>query len=138
MTRPERQDLLRRRWGFTCTCTLCTAPPPTIAASDARREGMRELREKVVAHVNRQEFSQAAGWHTEMLGLIQQEGMMAPLGEHYEIIARLHMAMGDWRETVRWARLAIEDLEVYGGREVYGQIGELEEFVRRAEKKGLV
>lgn len=131
MTRPERQDMLRKRWGFTCSCSLCTAPDDVISASDARREGMRDLREKVLGHVNRSEYSQAVSHHIRMIEMIKEEGMMAPLGEHYEIVARLYMAVGDRERTVEWAKKAVDDLEIYGGREVYEQIWEMEEYIRR-------
>lgn len=131
MTRPERQDMLRKRWGFTCTCSLCSAPDAVIAASDARREAMSVIREKVLAHVGKNEYAQAVSQHLKMIEMIKEEGMMAPLGEHYEIVARLYMAVGDRERTAEWARLAVEDLEVYGGREVYEQIWEMEEFIRR-------
>lgn len=135
MTRPERQDMLRKRWGFTCTCSLCTASDAVIAASDARREAMRELRENVLAHVRKREWSQAVSHHLKMLEMIKEEGMLAPLGEHYEIVARLYKAAGDRERTAYWARMAIEDLEVYGGKEVYEQVWEMEEYVRRSGER---
>ena len=92
------------------------------------------MREKVLAHVNNQDFSQAINLHIKMLDTIKEEQMMAPLGEHYEIIARLYKAVGDWQNTLKWAELAVEDLEIYGGKEVYEQIYELENFIQKMRR----
>ena len=112
LTRPERQALLRRRWGFTCTCALCGLTESEVLASDARRERTREIRDRVLAHVHQGEYGEAVRWHGEIIGLLAEEGISVPMGEHYDTIARLSMAAGDHRGALRWAEMAIEDLEM--------------------------
>ena len=50
-THEERQRALQR-WGFTCTCAMCTAPASEIAASDARRTRIRALKADIVEALN--------------------------------------------------------------------------------------
>ncbi|SPO04010.1 uncharacterized protein DNG_06693 [Cephalotrichum gorgonifer] len=110
------------------------APESAVIASDARRERMRELRDKVVVHVRSGETREAIKWHMKILDLIAEEEMLGPLGEHYEILARLFGAVGDKENAVKWVEMAIEDLELYGGVEEYDQIPELEAFLRGSRK----
>ncbi|PKS06746.1 hypothetical protein jhhlp_006820 [Lomentospora prolificans] len=129
MLRDERQDFLRVRWGFTCTCDLCNLPEDEVVASDARREKIRDIRDVVLKHVNKGEFNQAIKKHKMMIDLIVEEGMLVPLGEYYDIMARLYNTIGDRRNTEKWARMAIDDLELFGGEEIYEQVPELRDIL---------
>lgn len=42
-THSFRQNNLRQHWGFTCTCTHCTAPESQITLSDDRTTQIRDL-----------------------------------------------------------------------------------------------
>ncbi|KAI4277266.1 MAG: hypothetical protein LQ337_001913 [Flavoplaca oasis] len=43
MTYGVRKEKLRRLWGISCTCVLCSLPPNEIQESDARRKQIDEL-----------------------------------------------------------------------------------------------
>lgn len=120
-----RQSTLLRRWGFKCTCSLCTASPTAILASDARRARVSELRASALQLVQARDFEGAIEQNAEMVELIRKENLAAHLGEHYEVLARLYLAATDLRNAKRFAALALEDLEANGGVEVYDGIGDL-------------
>ncbi|KAI6777760.1 SET domain-containing protein [Emericellopsis cladophorae] len=41
-TRAERQEIFKTRYGFECTCALCSAPDEIVEQSDARQEIIRK------------------------------------------------------------------------------------------------
>ena len=124
MTYAQRQKALRR-WGFDCSCSLCSASAGEIAASDRRRLRVLEIREKVLTHVQRREFHAAINLNEEMVDLIMKEGLAPHLGEHYEVLARLYLAATDLKNAKKFAELAIIDMEANGGEDVYDGMKEL-------------
>lgn len=122
----ERQHNLRSRWGFDCTCELCSSSVELRASSDRRRQKIRTMRQDVMKHVQHKNFIPAIKLNEELLGLIAKENMAPHMGEHYEVIARLYLAAMDLANAKRFARLALDELEANGGREVYDSISELE------------
>jgi len=49
-----------------------------------------------------------------MYALIRHEGMVPHLGEHYEVMAKLHLAVGDRRGAKKYADMAREEVKVFG------------------------
>lgn len=121
----ERQEMLLKRWGFKCSCSLCSAPAEEIAASDRRRERVQAIRKEVLKHVQNREFQGAIELNAEMLELIRKEDLAPHLGEHYEVLARLYLAATDLKNAKIFAQLALDDLEANGGVDVYDGIEEL-------------
>jgi len=69
-----------------------------------------------------------------MVDLIWEEKLIPHRGEHYEVMARLHMGAGDRKEANKYAKLAISDLETYAlgwGKESKDSIEELKDLVKR-------
>lgn len=69
-----------------------------------------------------------------MVDLIWEEKLIPHRGEHYEVMARLHMGAGDRKEAKKYAKLAISDLEKYAlgwGKESKDSIEELKDLVKR-------
>jgi hypothetical protein len=125
----ERQWTLQSRWGFQCTCELCSAPAEEISASDRRRERIRVVRQEVLEHVQRRDFQSAIKLNEELFDLIVREKMAPHLGEHYEVLARLYLAATDLKSAKKYAQLALVDLEANGGSAVYDSIGELKRLL---------
>lgn len=121
----ERQRALESRWGFKCTCELCSAAEAEIEASDRRRERIRAVRQDVLECVQRRDFHSAIELNEELVGLIVKENMAPHLGEHYEVLARLYLAATDLKNAKKYARLALSELEANGGSDVYDSIEEL-------------
>lgn len=135
LTHSERQSFLRSRWGFTCTCPLCTASPSAVIASDTRREEIRQIRDKVLALVHEREFKRAVGLYVEMLEIMDEEEMVAARGDHCAIVARMYGAVREWVEMEKWAGMAVEEMRLFGGEEVFEEVVEMEEMVRVARRQ---
>lgn len=160
LTYAERQLALLTRWGFRCTCDMCSAPEAERNASDTRRQRIRTLRTEVLEHVERREFFAAAKVNEEMLALIEQEGLVPHLGEHHEVVARLLYAAvkedvkssanarGDMmnsgteagrtdlrKEALKYARMAVEEMEAFGGGDVYDSLDSVRLLVTAIEKE---
>lgn len=68
----------------------------------------------------------------EMIDLVLEEELVAHLAEHYEVLARLHQALGDRKAAVGYAKSAIADLEKYGGSDNEEEIiRDMKEIVQR-------
>ncbi|KAK0634406.1 hypothetical protein B0T17DRAFT_513273 [Bombardia bombarda] len=131
LTRAERQHILHLNWGFECDCSLCTAPQDEIAASDARRGEIKILREKVLREVEGMDFKEAITLNRELYELIAKEELVSHMGDHYEVMARLHMGARDRAGAKKYAKMALVELKKYSGEGKEGKetIRELEELV---------
>jgi hypothetical protein len=127
----ERQDALSRRWGFKCTCDLCRASPKKIEESDRRRVRIKAIRDEILGHVSHRRYNSAVNVNRELLRLVVEEGLVAHLGEHYEIHARLYYNMGDMENARRYGELALADLRRFGGPDVYDTVNGLEDLLTR-------
>ncbi|KAB5585560.1 hypothetical protein GE09DRAFT_1071108 [Coniochaeta sp. 2T2.1] len=133
----QRQHALLHTWGFRCTCELCTSSSEVLVTSDKRRGRIGEIREEIVELVRERRFGRAIEMSEEMIELVLREELVAHLGEHYEVLTRLYYAVRDREGTERYARLAIGELEKYGGEEVYGAtLAELREILAGVEQLG--
>ncbi|KAI6265712.1 hypothetical protein MCOR27_011296 [Pyricularia oryzae] len=133
MTYQSRQSTLLHRWGFKCTCALCSAPPSAVAASDARRTRAMSVRDGILAAVEAGELREAIELGKQLVDISAREGLASGLGDHYEVLARLHAAVGDLQGAGAYARRALEEMSVFGGSEAYGSFDELDLFVRNLE-----
>ena len=125
----ERQDMLRQKWGFECTCDLCSMSQSRIAESDARRTKMTTIRRDVLDIVRRGEFRRAIKANKELLALAHEEELVDYLGDTYEILARLYNAVQDRANAEKYARLALEDLKVFGGPDRYDSVQRWQDFL---------
>lgn len=73
--------------------------------------------------------------YVEMLGIMDEEEMLAPRGEHYGILARMYGAVGEGREVERWAGMAVGELGLFGGDEAFEEVSEMEELVSGARER---
>ncbi|ERT00220.1 hypothetical protein HMPREF1624_03591 [Sporothrix schenckii ATCC 58251] len=116
LTHDTRQETLKRRWGFSCTCDLCSGGPDATAVSDVRRRRVTALRAEVVAHLQQGAFDTAiAAYEGELLSLVRTEQLAEHMGEHYEVLARLHLAAGNRTAAATYAQRALDELETFQG-----------------------
>ncbi|KAL1839515.1 hypothetical protein VTJ49DRAFT_1453 [Mycothermus thermophilus] len=118
----ERRDMLERVWGFKCQCSLCTASPAEIEASDGNREEIRTLPDKVIELAQKGEFSKALESAGRLFSLAEQEGMSESIeGDMIEVVARLYYLVGDLDKALEWTLKVQHDITGYG---VPGELGE--------------
>ncbi|KAI1086166.1 SET domain-containing protein [Rostrohypoxylon terebratum] len=108
-TREERQADLQK-WGFNCTCSLCTASKAEIAASDYRRSKIRDMRQEVMKAVEAWDGTRAVKLTHEVLELMRAEDLAPLYASQYEIIARLYWKARDKKTGAKYAKMSIDTL----------------------------
>lgn len=113
MTSAKRQEGLKR-WGFKCSCSLCSATDAEKAASDARRKRIEEAEPQLVAHWKEGKYQAAIRIGEEVVKLMKEEDLTPMLTDEYVILARLYLIRGDREMAEEYADLAVEILENLG------------------------
>ncbi|KAI0879791.1 SET domain-containing protein [Annulohypoxylon maeteangense] len=108
-TREERQTGLQK-WGFNCTCSLCTASKAEIAASDYRRSKIRDIRQEVMKAVEAWDGTKAVKLTHEVLELMRAEDLAPLYASQYEIMARLYWKARDKKTGTEYAKKSIDTL----------------------------
>ena len=114
MLSTDRLAVLHSRWGFTCTCDLCSSSKEELAASDSRRKRFNELGVKVIRTLEGGDIKKAIGYHREVIQAIKEEQLTPHLGDYYEVAARLYTAVGDKKSAAQFAKLAVEEYTAFG------------------------
>ncbi|KAL1842475.1 hypothetical protein VTJ49DRAFT_5212 [Mycothermus thermophilus] len=124
LTSAGRRKTLRLKWGFTCSCSLCTAPEDELAASDARRTKIQQLNDKVMKLVEegtsttdkdvaKEKLNLAAELYGELVEAVEEEGIVPHMGDHHEALGRLVAAAGDVEKAREWLRRGREEREEF-------------------------
>lgn len=101
-------------WGFECQCPLCTAPPDQVAASDARRNQVEQLRSEAIDAFQAGRAFQALRITRQILNLLPQEELFPQYAEHYENMARIYFVLRDQENAVKYAKKSLEVLKEQG------------------------
>ncbi|KAI0532073.1 hypothetical protein GGR58DRAFT_523593 [Xylaria digitata] len=109
LPREKRQRDLRR-WGFECTCSLCTASKTEIAASDYRREKIASLQEEVLKAIGELDGTTAVRAAHEILALVKAEDIPTMVASQYEVLARLFWKAGDTETATQYAQQSLDTL----------------------------
>ncbi|KAK0716660.1 hypothetical protein B0T21DRAFT_266491, partial [Apiosordaria backusii] len=112
-THSERTHLLKR-WGFTCTCPLCTASPEAIAASDARRKEIEKLRDSAIRAFQANKPYQALRLTRQVLPLLAKEELFPVESEQLENLSRIYWVLNDMEKAEKYARRSLEVLANQG------------------------
>ncbi|KAF2692153.1 SET domain-containing protein [Lentithecium fluviatile CBS 122367] len=112
----ERQHRLNR-YGFTCTCSACTLPPPSLALSDTRRRDIGTALSAFSTQLNLTISSSPSALRKarknaksslELAKLVEGEGLADYLPEVCRIVAISHARVGDWGTASVWANRGFE------------------------------
>ncbi|KAK4664328.1 uncharacterized protein QC763_504530 [Podospora pseudopauciseta] len=112
-TSSERAHLLKK-WGFTCSCPLCTSPPSTIAASDARRKEIAKLQDLAIRAFQANKPYQALRLTRQILPLLPKEELFPLESEQLENMSRIYFVLNDMDKAEKYARLSLEVLARQG------------------------
>ncbi|KAI1855795.1 hypothetical protein JX265_012240 [Neoarthrinium moseri] len=111
--REERQELLRQ-WGFNCSCSLCLAPASEVAKSDAARTRIQTIADRLrSAKANKK--GKLTRLVSEMLHLVDQEGLGPQLVVWYDLISRAYLQVDDFENAELYADLADQTWKQHGG-----------------------
>jgi hypothetical protein len=124
---------------YTChsQCSLCTGPREALNASDARREEIRLLEDKVVEVAQTGEYTKATETAERMFSLIEEEDLTMHMRDKYEVSARLYYHVGNLEKALEYTLKVRHEINAYG---VPGKLGEeklemLEGVIARIEKE---
>ncbi len=109
----EREKSLQR-WGFKCSCDLCTASSDEVAISDTRRLQIQTKRDQVVEAYQAGNAERAVALTEEILELMRQEDLFQLYSEQYENLGRVYWAIGDKKKAEKYARMSLAVLEEQG------------------------
>lgn len=109
----ERAHLLKK-WGFTCSCPLCTSPPSTIVASDARRKEIAKLQDLAIRAFQANKPYQALRLTRQILPLLPKEELFPLESEQLENMSRIYFVLNDMDKAEKYARLSLEVLARQG------------------------
>lgn len=128
LTRAERQKQLQNRWGFECTCSLCSASEKEVKKSDQRRQKIKELNREVQMLIRQEKFIRAIKVQKKVIELVEKENLHSQLWEHHWTLAELYSDVGDRGNTRRYAKKAYAELKEYakGGTEMARDIEQVE------------
>ncbi|TAQ83479.1 hypothetical protein B7494_g8194 [Chlorociboria aeruginascens] len=105
-SRSARQTALSNYWGFTCTCSHCSAPHEHIAASDARTEEILNRQSAL-----RDWSPSSAGtpkMAEELIKLYSDEHIYSAVATGYVLAALEHNAVGNSAMAKRYGEAAVE------------------------------
>lgn len=88
-----------------------------------------------MALVQESKFKQAAGLYVGMLGIMDDEEMLAPRGEHYGNLARMYGAVRELEEVERWAGMAVAEMRLFGEEDGLEEVAEMEDMLRIAKAR---
>ncbi|KAL1798239.1 hypothetical protein ACET3X_002276 [Alternaria dauci] len=90
----KRQSLLKR-WGFKCTCDLCSLPTQERQSSDLRRTMIAQAEEKIMELAQEYKLAEAIALAEESVDMIEEEGIWSMLTDEYAMLAMLWLEKGD-------------------------------------------
>ncbi|KAK0669212.1 hypothetical protein QBC41DRAFT_224471 [Cercophora samala] len=109
----ERSHLLKK-WGFTCSCPLCTSTPEAIAASDARRKEIMKLQDHAIRAFQANKPYQALRLTRQILPLLPKEELFPLESEQLENMSRIYFVLNDMENAEKYARQSLEVLAKQG------------------------
>ncbi|GAB1318014.1 hypothetical protein MFIFM68171_08224 [Madurella fahalii] len=114
MPSKERREILERIWGFKCQCSLCTASPEALNASDARRTQIPLLQEEVVKLAQKGEFEKALEEAETLFKIVEEEGLTDQMGGMYEVPARLYYHVGNLEKALEYTLKVKHEIDGFG------------------------
>lgn len=105
----RKKDLVG--WSFSCNCPICSGDK--VRESDQRRRKIVELQEQLESA--RGDASIILKYSKQLLALMEEEGMILPKGDYYELAARGSQFTGRKKEALQYAVKAKKHWEMLFG-----------------------
>ncbi|KAH8726157.1 hypothetical protein GQ44DRAFT_614125 [Phaeosphaeriaceae sp. PMI808] len=83
----KRRAQVLKRWGFTCSCSLCSLPPREREASDMRRVMIEQAEKKIAALSETYQIDEAIALAHESVGLIIDEDLPSMMTDEFVTFA---------------------------------------------------
>ena len=132
----QRAEALSR-YGFTCTCELCSLPPEEKATSDKQRRLIQQVKPVIAARFKEGKYQEAIHIVEDVIELLNAENLDSMLPDEYVFLARLSLLREDKEKAEEYAESALEILDNLGflgeeGREGWG----VEELLKAFQSRG--
>ena len=111
----DRKKALKGR-GFQCKCSLCSATPGQIKQSDANRKRIAAIRDALQSE-ERMGLTKFKQLSSEVLSLIEKEGLSLQLGEFYEVFSSRYFRFGNVEKAKHYALLAWKHIGALEGHD---------------------
>lgn len=111
----EDRQMILERWGFKCSCSLCSSPSKS-KVSDRRRQRIEVIMEQLGQDIDR-DHKATDKLVAEIVELCDLEGMLALTGDVHVNIALAWERAGNLELARKHARLAVERLKHYAGED---------------------
>jgi len=111
-----------------------------IQASDKRRRRIKELRQEVLELMGKQKYRLSVNRYHFLLKLLQKEQLVTQMAELWWIMSRLYSALLDNENTIKYAKMAYEELKEFqkSGTEKDYLIELLEVYMKKWKELGLM
>ena len=103
-SRQSRQANLRRRYHFTCACSVCSLPEAESKKSDARRQRLMKLFE-TISRFDFAKANQHLNCAVEGIRLLREEGCLGGADNFTYLAGPICAYYSDWVSTSYWASL---------------------------------
>ncbi|TID20288.1 hypothetical protein E6O75_ATG07748 [Venturia nashicola] len=113
MNSTERRAKLKEQWGFTCQCSLCTAPPKRIQQSDTRVARMIKLANQLVIPFKDRRIDVEKA--ERLVKLHEMEKLWAPIANAQALAAMEYWENGNYTIAATWAKKAMESYVLWTG-----------------------
>ncbi len=110
-SRTHRREFLQSNWHFNCSCSLCRADADSMTLSEDRRRDIRKLHGTLI------EASRGGDYHLALLTaetlqeITEAEGVAPISAEMYDIVASIHLDMGEFSQARKYGTLALQAWE---------------------------
>ena len=125
------------RYGFTCSCELCSLSDSEKAISDKQRRLIQQVKPVIAARFREGKYQEAIHIVEDVVELIKAENLESMLPDEYVFLARLHLLREDREKAEEYADQALELLDNLGflgesGREGWG----VDELLKAFQNRG--
>lgn len=122
-------------------CSLCTASPEALNASDTRRLRIPFLQEEVVKLAQKGEFEKALEEAEALFSIVEEEGLTDQMGGMHEVPARLYYHVGNLEKALEYTLKVKHEIDGFGVPGKFGMEklemlkGVIERIERELEEK---
>ncbi|CAG8951849.1 hypothetical protein HYFRA_00005653 [Hymenoscyphus fraxineus] len=104
-----RHSYIKSHWGFSCTCSHCTAPRAQKDVSDTRTEQIVHLRKQLLNFIPHRGFTATPAMALELIELYEVENLYASRAEGFMLAAARYCIWEDEKRTREYAQLALDN-----------------------------
>jgi hypothetical protein len=114
----EQRRLRLEKWGFNCTCQLCTAPEESRIAHDQHLTSLLDHKNSLRDALRKRDANAAIDLLKRNIELLAEAESASLRIEPYGSLSRIYWAMGDKDNAEMYAHMALDLAEKYEFLEV--------------------